>query len=212
MAKERTAVKLGVKACLHQKDETWEADFRVLPKAMMQTATHYLGLVVAKKNVLAESKVERRPTTNDLSALLRKAMTGHRPRRLHLRGHRQWQELFPNLEELGIKVSVHRELPKIEKAYHDHLRQLREAGRAKMVKPTAEQQAVEKLFPAVAKWVQGYGHVEIGDQEMFGFVARALSYGGMAFEDNRPETLAEALVALEKGLREWFEENETELR
>jgi hypothetical protein len=35
--------------------------------------------------------------------------------------------------------------------------------------------------PAIARWVRGYGHIEIGDQEMFGFVARALDYGGLAF-------------------------------
>jgi hypothetical protein len=28
----------------------------------------------------------------------------------------------------------------------------------------------------------------------------------MAFDDDRPDTLAEALAALEKGLRKWFEE------
>ena len=75
-----------------------------------------------------------------------------------------------------------------------------------MVKPTAEQQGVEQLFPTIARWVRGYGHVEIGDQEMFGFVARALDYGGLTFEDDKPDTLAEALAALEKGLRKWFDE------
>ena len=79
-----------------------------------------------------------------------------------------------------------------------------------MVKPTAKQQSVEKLFPAIAQWVRGYGHIEIGDQEMFGFVARALDYGGTAFEDDRPDTLAEALAALERGLKKWFEEQGAE--
>jgi hypothetical protein len=60
------------------------------------------------------------------------------------------------------------------------------------------------LFPAIAQWVRGYGHVEVGDQEMFGFVARALGYGGLAFEDDRPGTLAEALAALERDLAEYF--------
>ena len=69
-----------------------------------------------------------------------------------------------------------------------------------------DRQNVEMLFPAIARYVRGYGHIEIGDQEMFGFVARALDYGGMVFEDNRPDTLAEAMAALEKGLRKWFEE------
>jgi hypothetical protein len=41
---------------------------------------------------------------------------------------------------------------------------------------------------------------------MFGFVARVLDYGGSVFEDNRPDTLAEAMAALEKGLRKWFKE------
>jgi hypothetical protein len=75
-----------------------------------------------------------------------------------------------------------------------------------MVRPTAEKQSIEKLFPAIARYVQGYGHIESGDQEMFGFVARALDYGGSVFEDNRPDTLAEAMAALEKGLRKWFNE------
>jgi hypothetical protein len=62
------------------------------------------------------------------------------------------------------------------------------------------------MFPAIAKWVRGYGHIKIGDQEMFDFVVRALDFGGLAFEDDKPETPAEAMVALEKGLRKWFDE------
>src|SRR5207249_3936125 len=109
-------------------------------------------------------------------------------------------------DELGIKVAVHRELPKVQQAYRGYLRQRREARRAGMVRPSAEQQSVEKLFPAIAQWVRGYGHIEIGDQEMFGFVARALDYGGVVFEDDKPDTLAEALAALEEWLRKWFDE------
>jgi hypothetical protein len=203
---------------LRQEDETWEADFRALPKPMMQTETHYLGLVVMKRggSVLAETKVEGRPSANDLAALLAKAMRqpltkgAHRPRCIHVRGHRQWQELFSPLDDLGIKVSVRQELPKLQEAYQEHLGKLQEALRAKMVKPTDEQQSVEKLFPAIARYVRGYGHIEIGDQEMIGFVARALDYGGLVFEDDRADTLAEALAALEKGLRKWFEEQAVE--
>ncbi|MHB1424803.1 MAG: hypothetical protein ACYC3I_16655 [Gemmataceae bacterium] len=40
---------------------------------------------------------------------------------------------------------------------------------------------------------------------MFGFVGRVLGYGGMVFEDDKPDTLAEAMEALEKGLTEYFE-------
>ena len=74
-----------------------------------------------------------------------------------------------------------------------------------MVKLTEAQIAVEELFPATAKWVQGYGHVEIGDQESFGFIVRAIDYGGVVFEDDKPDTLVEAMAALEKGLAEYFE-------
>ena len=42
-------------------------------------------------------------------------------------------------------------------------------------------------------------------------LVRALDYGGLAFEDDRPDTLAEALAALEKGLTTWFEEQGIEL-
>ena len=65
---------------------------------------------------------------------------------------------------------------------------------------------VEKKFPAIAKWVQGYGHIEVGDQEGFGFTARAIDYGGMVFEDEKSITLSDAMAALEKGLADWFEE------
>jgi hypothetical protein len=99
----------------------------------------------------------------------------------------------------------------VQKAYQGYLRQQRDAHRVGMVRPTAEHQGVEKLFAAVARWVRGYGHIEIGDQEMFGFVARALDYGNLAFEDDRPDTLAEALAALEKGLKKWFDEQGVDL-
>jgi hypothetical protein len=222
VVKERHGLKLGKGTAfdkarlkrLRQEAGTWEADFRAQPKPKTQNETHYLGLVVSQRggSVLAEAKVEGRPTANDLASLLAKAMrqplteAARRPRRIHVRGHRQWQELFPHLEELGVKVSVTQELPKVQAAYQDHLRKLREARRARMVKPAAEQQGVEKLFPAIARYVQGYGYIEIGDQEMFGFIARAIGYGGVDFEDDKPDTLAEALAALEKGLRKWFEE------
>jgi hypothetical protein len=164
---------------LRQEDESWEADFQALPKPITQSQTHYLGMVVAPDgSLLADAHVDRRPTVNDVATWLAQAMrrpqTGkaHRPRRIHVRGHPQWQELFPHLGELGIQVAVHRELPKVQRAYQGYLRQQREAHRKGMVKPTAVQQSVEKLFPAIAQWVRGYGHIEIGDQEMFGFVAR----------------------------------------
>ena len=204
---------------LPQVDEVWEADFEALPKPIMQTETHYLGVVVTKKGgtLLADLTVHGRPTVNDLATLLAHAMqrplTGdaHRPKLIRLRGHHQWRELFPVLKKLGIEVSVERKLPKINEAYRDYLQDMREEQRAVMTKPTKEQMKVESIFPAIAKYVRGYGYVEIGDQESFGFVVRALGYGGLDFEDDTPETLAEAMAVLEAGLSKWFEEQGVEL-
>ncbi len=58
VAKEQTKLKLGKSAAfvkthlkrLKQENDTWEADFRALPKLTGQTETHYLGLVVALPN------------------------------------------------------------------------------------------------------------------------------------------------------------------
>lgn len=220
MAKEAHELKLGKGATffvksrlkrLPQEDETWEADFRALPKAITQSATHYLGMVLTQPDgfLLAESEVGRKPTVNDLATLLANAMqrpfveSSHRPRRIHLGDNPQWQELFPHLKEIGIEVAIRSKLPKVIEAYREYLQEVSEFPSAGKVKPSGQAQSVEKLFPAIAQWVQD-GYIEIGDQEDFGFVVRALDYGGLVFEDNKPRSLAEALAALEKGLRKWF--------
>src|SRR5262249_2247730 len=90
---------------LRHENETWEADFQALPKPITQSQTPCLGLVVAPDgSFLADARVEGRPTVNDMATLLahamRRPLTGktHRPRRLHVRGHPQWRELFPQLD------------------------------------------------------------------------------------------------------------------
>jgi hypothetical protein len=204
---------------LRQEDETWEADFRALPQAVTQSATHYLGLVVTQPHgfLLAESEVEKKPTVNDLATLLANAMRrpfvegAHRPRRVQLRGHAQWQELLSHLKEVGIEVAVRSQLPKMAEAYREFLQDVREVRSARKVKPSKEQAGVETTFPAIAKWVNGYGHIEIGDQEGFEFV-RVLDYGGLVFEDDKPRTLAEAMAALEMGLTKWFKEQRIEVK
>jgi hypothetical protein len=78
---------------LPQEDESWEADFRALPKPLSQNETHYLGLVVVQGegSVLAEKQVEHTPDVDDLATLLAHAMrrplsgTGHRPKRVRVR-------------------------------------------------------------------------------------------------------------------------------
>src|SRR5204863_9662219 len=109
-----------------------EADFRVLPKPMRRTETHYLGMVVTQPDgfFLADSHVEGRPTVNDLATLLAHAMCrpltegAHRPARLSLRGHRQWQPLLPHLKDLSIEVSVQPELPTFNRVFERCLQDL----------------------------------------------------------------------------------------
>ena len=84
MAKQRHELKLGKASAfvksrlkrLRQEDDTWEVDFRALPKPLIQSETRYLGLVVVKKGgfLLAETQVEGRPSVNDLTMLLVHAM------------------------------------------------------------------------------------------------------------------------------------------
>ena len=203
-------------------DETWEADFQALPKLIMQTETHYLGMVVARGDgtLLSDSQVRGRPSVNDLAALLahamRRPLTGdaRRPKLVRLRGHHQWRGLFPHLAEIGVdvEVSAGRGLPGIQEAYRAYLRRLRDEQRAGMVEPTGEQVKVEAMFPATARYVRGYGSIEIGDQESFGFIVRAIGYAGLDFEDDRPDTLAEAMAVMEAGLARWFAEQGIELK
>jgi hypothetical protein len=43
------------------------------------------------------------------------------------------------------------------------------------------------------------------------FARRALDYWGLVFENDKPRTLAEAMAALENGLKKWFEEQGEDL-
>src|ERR1700680_1126500 len=149
MAKEHPRLKLGKRASfvkthlkqLPQENETWEVDFRALPKPLEQTDTHYLGLAVAlpKGDPLVYLPVEYTPTVNDLADLLadamRRLLTGSalRPQRIHFRGNPRWEELFPHLEELGIEVAVQDELPMQEIVHEDFLRQMRKASPRRIV-------------------------------------------------------------------------------
>jgi hypothetical protein len=59
---------------------------------------------------------------------------------------------------------------------------------------------IESSFPAIAEFVRMQGWIEIGDQEGFGFIVRALDYGGLVYESRKPRTLAQALKTLERGI------------
>ena len=70
---------------------------------------------------------------------------------------------------------------------------------------TDRPETVEELGEIVARRVAGgYALYPQGG-------ATALDYGGVVFEDDRPSTLAEALAALEAGLRGWFAEQGIEV-
>ena len=220
MAKELPKLKLGKSASfvkthlkqLKQENDTWEADFRALPKSEGETETHYLGLVVAlpRGNPLVSMLVEYNPNVNDLADLLADAMrrpmtdSAHRPRQFLLRDNPRWEELFPHLKQLGIEVSIQNDLPNVEEVYEDFLRQMRRAKSSPLILYTPKPADVQKDYPAIAMWVQCYGHIEIGDQEGHGFIVRAMDDGGLVFEDDKPRTLAEAMASLEMGLGRWF--------
>jgi hypothetical protein len=63
-------------------------------------------------------------------------------------------------------------------------------------------------YPSIARWVED-GLVEIGSNEYSPSLARAFDEGGMVWESS-PEhkTVDEALLAMDKALQAWFEENE----
>ena len=228
MAKERPRLKLGKRASfvkthikqLRQEDETWEADFRALPRPAGQSETHYLGLAVAlpKGDPLVYLSVEYTPAVNDLADLLADAMrrpwtgSARRPHFLHIRENPRWNELFPHLQELGIEVAIQNELPELEEVYLDFLRQMRKGSPGGILVLSPGQGKVGEMFPAIATWVQQSGRIEVGQQPDSGFVVRALDDGGVVFEDDKPRTFAEALQALEKGLDEWYRDEETDSR
>jgi hypothetical protein len=158
VAKERHELKLGKGATffvksqlkrLPQDDETWEADFRAMPKPITQSATHYLGLVVVPPHgdLLAMFEIEQAPTVNDLATLIANAMRrpltlgSHRPRRIHVRGNPLWKELFPHFKEIGIEVVVQNKLPQVDDAYNEFVRDMKKARSAEKIKPTPEQVA-----------------------------------------------------------------------
>jgi hypothetical protein len=195
-------------------DQAWEADFRALPQPMTQTETHHLGVVVTKRGgrLLADLTVHGKPAVNDLATLLANAMrrpldaNARRPKVVHLKANPRWRELTPVLGELGVGVKVEKKLPRIDKTFPALLEELRAIQRESMVKPSPEQAKVEAMFPSIARYVRGYGFIEVGDQEGFGFVVRAIGYGGIDFADDSPETLAEAMTVLDAGLARWLAE------
>jgi hypothetical protein len=226
MANEHPRLKLGKRASfvkthlerLPQVRETWEADFRALPKPAGRSETHYLGVVAALPagDPLRYLPVEYNPIVNDLADLLadalRRPLTGppRRPEHVRFRDNPRWDELYRHLHELGIETSLHEDLPGVEEVYEDFLRQMRKASPGPIIMVSPGRGHVAEQFPALGRWVQESGRIEVGRREA-GFVARALDDAGVAFENNGGTTLAEALAALEEGLAGRFGGQESSL-
>jgi hypothetical protein len=168
--------------------------------------TVWHGLVVAPDGgILAQRTLERSPTVNDMADLLAHAMRHpsdempRRPHTLRIRKRQAWRGLLPHLEQLVERVVSAPRLAKWDKAFKEFSR-----TEAKFDTPSPPL-SIDELFPVIAEWVRTTGWIEIGDQEGFGFIVRALDYGGLVFEDKKAKTLAEALSALEKGLADQLE-------
>lgn len=192
-----------------QADDVWEADFQPIPDE--EKGEFWLGMVVNQEIgvELAHQVLDAPPTVNDLARILAEAIqrpivegSRHRPSTILLRDDSQWEELLPHLQELGIEVVKTHSLPAWNKAAADsgieHARRMRSLSPSRITQDTL----LAVMFPAVAKWVRRGGWIEIGEQEQFGFVVRALDGGGLAFEATEARTLDEAMTALEQGIVE----------
>ncbi|MFQ5796948.1 MAG: hypothetical protein ACE5JP_18165 [Candidatus Bipolaricaulia bacterium] len=67
--------------------------------------------------------------------------------------------------------------------------------------------SLEDTYPHIARWVTGFGWIEVGQDHYSSSFVRALDEGGMVWEGRGDyKTLDEAMQALEAGLAEWMEE------
>ncbi len=68
----------------------------------------------------------------------------------------------------------------------------------------------EERYPALTRWVQGAGWLEVGRVSWSRSLIRALDEGGMVWEGGgSATTLSAALAEAEAALAQWFEENMT---
>jgi hypothetical protein len=112
---------------LRREDETWEADFFPIPCSDSDHDSVWWGIVLSHDHdkVLAQRMIEEPPTVNDLANLLAEAMRrplvgfSHRPTCLLLRARREWADLLPHLEQVGIKALAQDSLPKWDRNFGD---------------------------------------------------------------------------------------------
>jgi len=199
-----------------QEDDVWEADFQPIPNE--ENVEFWLGMVVDQEVgvELAHQVLDVPPTVNDLARILAEAIqrplvegSRHRPSTILVRDDPQWEELLPHLRELGIEVVKVDILPTWKEVAEDsgveHANLMRSLGQPQLT----QDRLIAAMFPTVAKWVRRGGWIEIGEQEQFGFVVRAVDSGGLVFEDTEARTLDEAMTTLEKGIARQIEDEAT---
>ena len=199
-----------------QADDVWEADFQPIPNE--ENVEFWLGMVVDQEVSVeyAHQVLDAPPTVNDLARILAEAIqrplvegSRHRPSTILVRDDPQWEELLPHLRELGIEVVKVDILPTWKEVAEDsgveYANLMRSLGQPQLT----QDRLIAAMFPTVAKWVRRGGWIEIGEQEQFGFVVRAVDSGGLVFEDTEARTLDEAMTTLEKGIARQIEDEAT---
>jgi hypothetical protein len=67
--------------------------------------------------------------------------------------------------------------------------------------------SIEELYPNIARWVNDYGWVEVGQDGQSNSFVRALDEGGLIWEGKDDyQTLDDALRALDAGISKWMRE------
>lgn len=67
--------------------------------------------------------------------------------------------------------------------------------------------SIQEIYPNIARWVDEYGWVEIGQHGESSSFVRALDEGGLVWEGhNDYQTLNDALKALDAGIGKWMRE------
>lgn len=65
--------------------------------------------------------------------------------------------------------------------------------------------AFERTYPRIARWVKGYGWIELGSDGMSPSWVRALDEGGLIWEGGNPDrALEDVLQELDAALAEWL--------
>lgn len=92
------------------------------------------------------------------------------------------------VDEFYKKVQEKRE--ELEQKTEDEIRQFHRTLKGQcLARPAASPQGRRRATCVVL------GHIEIGDQEWFGFIVRAIDYGELIFEDDKPSRVGRVLSA-----------------